>query len=106
MKQFGGVGVFALDPKKNFESHGTSGRNGHRRLLSQMVAGFGPVTVDEFLPGHAALALELNFDQLQRRVGAFPFVRAPAAANEHPRSLASTFSRRHPYLMFPQLRAL
>ena len=68
MKQFGGVRFFALDSQKNFESRGASRRNGHRRLLSQMVAGFGPVAVDEFLRGHAALALELNFDQFQRVV--------------------------------------
>jgi hypothetical protein len=30
-----------------------------------MVAGLGPVTVDEFLRRHAALALKLDFNQLQ-----------------------------------------
>ncbi len=34
MKQFRGVGFFALHPQKNFERHGASGRNGHGRLWS------------------------------------------------------------------------
>jgi hypothetical protein len=55
------VGVFALDPQKNFESHGEREKQ-PSQLLSQMVAGLGPVAVDEFLRGHAALALELNFE--------------------------------------------
>ena len=82
MEQFGGVRVFALDPQKNLESHGASGRDGHRSLLSQMVAGFGPVAVDEFLRGHAALALELNFYQLQGGVSIFVFGFILAAADE------------------------
>ena len=90
MKQFGGVGPFALDPKQNFERRGSSRRNSHRSLLSQMVAGFGSVAVDEFLGAHASPALELNFDQLQRRVMVF----VPAAANQETRSLDCDFSGR------------
>src|ERR1019366_7738890 len=92
MEEFGRVGFFALDPQKNFESRGASRRNGHRSLLSQMVAGFWPVAVDEFLRGHAALALELNFDELQRRVSVFVFILA--AAYEQARSLHCGLSRR------------
>src|SRR3979411_2543195 len=86
VKQFSGVGFFAVDPQKNFERHGSSRRNSHCSLFSQVVAGFGPVAVDEFLRGHAGLALELNFDQLQRRVSLFVFAAAftgtRAATNE------------------------
>src|SRR5258708_38424666 len=103
MKQFSSVGVFALDPQKNFESHGASRRSRHRSLLSQMVAGLGPVAVDEFLRGHAALALELNVDQLQRRGSVFALARARGAANEQPRSLDCDFSRRQNDRMLPQL---
>src|ERR1700674_2061273 len=74
-------------------------------LLSQMVAGFGPVAVDEFWRGHAALALELNLDQLQRRVSVFVFTAvfavALAAANEQPRSLDRDFSGRQLDRMLP-----
>src|ERR1035438_5837386 len=92
MEEFGRVGFFAFDSQKNLESHGASRRNGHRSLLSQMVAGFRPVAVDEFLRGHAALALELNFDQLQRRVSVFVFILA--AADEQARSLDCDVSGR------------
>src|ERR1035438_6320991 len=56
-----------------------------------MIARFGPVAVDEFLRGHAALALELNFDQLQRRVGVSVIVLA--AADEQAHSLHCNISR-------------
>jgi hypothetical protein len=38
-----------------------------------MVAGFGPVTIDEFQSRHAAFALELDFKQLQRRIDVIVF---------------------------------
>ncbi len=56
-----------------------------------MVAGFGSVAVDELRRAHAALALELNFYQLQRRVG--PFVFIVAAADEQARLLNRDFTR-------------
>ena len=57
-----------------------------------MVAGFGPVAVNEFLRAHAALALELNLDQLQRRVSVFGFIFA--ATDEQACSLDRDFSGR------------
>jgi hypothetical protein len=33
-----------------------------------MVAGLGPVTVDEFLGGHATLAFELHFEKFESGV--------------------------------------
>src|ERR1700676_3893617 len=94
MKQFGGVGLFTLHPQKNFERHSSSRRSGHLSLLSQMVAGSGPVAVDEFLGAHASLALDLNFDELQCRASVFVFVftEALAAANKQARSLDCHFS--------------
>src|SRR5260370_37114827 len=75
-----------------------------------MVAGFGSVAVDEFLRGHAALALKLNFDQLQRRVRVFVFPATLAvaltAANEQARSLDCDFSGRLLNRMLPGLSAL
>src|ERR1700675_3739257 len=75
-----------------------------------MVAGFGPVAVDKFLRGHAALALELNLDKLQRPVSAFVFPAtlavALAAANEQPRSLDCNCSGRQLSRMFPGLSAV
>ena len=88
MKQFGCVRVFALDAQKNFESRSSSrrgsgrrrsiGRNCHHSLLSQMVAGLGPVAVDELLRSHAALAFELYFEEFQSGVRIFIL----ATANE------------------------
>src|ERR1019366_458638 len=92
MEQFGGVGVFALDPQKNLESRGASGRNGHGSLLSQMVAGLGPVAINEFLRGHAALALELNLDEFERRVSPFVSIFILAATNEQARSLDGEYA--------------
>ena len=60
MEKFDCVRVIALDPQKNFESRGARRRNSHCKLLSQMIAGFEAVAVDEFRRGHAALALELE----------------------------------------------
>src|SRR5258708_26304383 len=90
MEQFSRVRVVTLDPQKNFESHSSSWRNGHYSLLSQIVAGFGPVAIDEFQRGHATLAFELDFDQLQRRLRVFVF----AAADEQVCSLDCDFSYR------------
>src|SRR5260370_5278154 len=104
MEQFIGVGLFALDPKKNLESYGARGRKGHGRLLSQTIAGVGPVAVDEFRRGHAALALELDFDQLERRVSVI--VVALAAANEQARSLDRKFSGRQRDRVLPGLSAM
>src|SRR6266849_2796121 len=75
-----------------------------------MVAGFASVAVDEFLRGHAALALKLNFDQLQRRVRVFVFPATLAvaltAANEQARSLDCDFSGRQLNRMLPGLSAV
>src|SRR5208282_480359 len=75
MEQFRGVRLFALDPQQNFESYGSRRRkrNGHCTLLSQIVSGFGPITVDEFARGHSPFALELNFDELQGRASVIVF---------------------------------
>ena len=92
VEQFGGIRFFAFDPQENSESRGASGRNGHGSLLSQMAAGLGPVAVDEFLRGHAALALELNFDQFQRRLGPFVFVLSLSLPQPTNRRVPSTAS--------------
>src|SRR5271157_2928967 len=104
MQQFGGVGVFALDSQKNFESHCTSrrrssGRNVHRRLLSQTTAGLGPVAVDEFLRSHAAFAFELNLEEPQRRIEAV----IATTADEQARSLDRDFSGHQLFLMLQGL---
>ncbi len=68
-----------------------------------MVAGFGPVAVDEFLRGHAALAFELNFDELQP---CHVFIFVLAAANEQARSLDCDFSGRQLSRMLQGLSAV
>src|ERR1035437_7937100 len=92
MEQFGGVGVFALDAQKNFESRGTSRRNGHGSLLSQMIARFGPVAVDKFLRGHGPLAFELDLDEFERCVSPFVSIFILAATNEQAWSLDGEYA--------------
>ena len=86
VQQLGGVGICALDPQKNLESHGARGRNGHRSLLSQMVARLKAVTIDEFPRCHTPLAFELDLDQFQGR--------ARGATDQQTRSLDCNLSGR------------
>src|SRR5271170_2395451 len=93
MEKFGCVGILALHSQKNFESRGSSGRrssgrNCHRTLLSQMVAGLRPVAVNELLRSHATLAFELNLEEFQSGRSIFIL----AAANDQARPFNSDFS--------------
>ncbi len=101
MEQFGGVGFFALDPQQNFESHGSRREKRPSKLLSQTVAGFGPVAVDEFLGRHAALALELNLEEFKGGARVFVFIFlilifVLAASDEKARSLNGDLAGRQP----------
>src|SRR5271165_2047121 len=60
-----------------------------------MVAGLGPVTIDKFRRSHAPLALELNFDEFQRRVVEIFILAAAdlAATGKEARSRHRDFSR-------------
>lgn len=59
-----------------------------------MIAGLGPVTIDEFLRGHAPLALELNFEEIECGVIFVALLLVYAAADQQARCFDGNFSGR------------